>query len=813
MRTLFNDLRYAGRLWRRSPGFTVVAVLTLALGIGANTTMFSVINAALLRPLPFPDAERLVTVWKGALDEPQNLNITSLPNYRDWKDASRSFDDLALFDSAGRGYNLGGGPEPEQVSGVRVTASFFDVLGVRPMLGRTFHEAEEAPGRDRVVVLSHGLWSRRYGADRSIVGKTIPIDGLAYEVVGVMPAQFEFQFWSGPRQLWVPAGWTAGDQDRVSNSFVCIGKLKPGVTLAHARSEMEAIGRALAESYPDANKGNTIRLVPMSEYGVRDLRPVLRTLLAVVGFVLLIACANIANLLLARAAVRQREFALRSALGAGRGRIVRQLLTESVLLALVGGAGGVLLASWGTTLLATVLPNDLRFIPLRPLGEIELDTSVLGFAFAISCLCGILFGLAPAFAAFRSDLMEPLKENARGSTAGSGRLRYALVASEVALTVLVLAGAGVMIASMMQLLDVDPGLDPENVLVMGMSAPQENLYYGPPGNPRFCEGLEEQVGSVPGVLSVSAIAHLPLSGGGAGRGIAIEGRPDPGPEDRPGAGYSVVCPGILETLGIPLVAGREFTAADRLGAPGVALVNESFAKEFWPGEDAVGKRFKIGAPDSDAPWLTVVGISKDVRHYGLESELRPWFWRPYQQSGWPFITIVAKTASSPLAFERAIRKALAAVEPEQPVSTVRTMDVVIGASVSGRRFPMMLLSGFALLALALSAVGIAGVVGYSVVQRTQEIGVRMALGAQPNDVLQLVIGHSMGWTLGGMAAGFAVWFALLRFLDKLVYGVKATDPLVLGTVTLLLLVVALAASYLPARRAMRVNPVDALRGV
>jgi putative ABC transport system permease protein len=535
-------------------------------------------------------------------------------------------------------------------------------------------------------------------------------------------------------------------------------------------------------------------------------------MLAVVGFVLLIACVNVANLTLARAAARHRELAIRRALGAGRGRIVRQMLTESVLLALVGGAGGLLLALWGTSLLPEILPRNLTLIPLRPLDRIGVDRTVLAFTVGLAGLTGILFGLAPAFASFRGDLNEPLKENARGSTqGGKNRLRYALVASEVALTLVVLAGAGLMITSVARLLGVDPGLDARNVLLMQMSLPQEDLYYGPPGNPRFCQALDEQVGAVPGVLSVSTIAHLPLGGGLAGRGLTIEGRPDPSPENQPSAAYSVACPNILRSLGIPLLGGREFTVADAVGAPAVALVNEGMARRFWPGEDAVGKRFKIGGVNSDNPWMTVVGVSRDVRHWGLDGEIRPSFLRPYSQAAWPNSTIVVKTAAEPLSLVGPVKKALGIIEPNQPVAGVRTMEAVVDASVSGRRFPMLLLSGFALLALGLAGVGIAGVVGYSVAQRTQEIGIRMALGAQGRDVLGLVVGHSLAWTAAGLAAGLAASFGLLRFLGTLLYGVRPIDPTVLSAVSLILVCVAVGASYLPARRASRVDPVAALR--
>jgi putative ABC transport system permease protein len=808
---LRQNVRYAIRTLRRAPGFTLAAVLTLALGIGANTTMFSVVNATLLQPVAYPHADRLVTIWKGRATDPENINIVSKPNYLGWLERSRSFESVALFDSAGRGYNLTGSGEAEQVPGLRVTASFFRVLGVQPLFGRTFVPDEEAAGNDRVVVLSHGLWTRRYGADPSIVGRTIPIDSVARVVVGVMPPSFTFDF-GIERQLWVPVGWTSGDEARDANSFIALGRLKPGVPIAQASAEMDTIGRAQAAAFAPDDAGTTVRLIPMPEFGARRLRSTLVPMLAVVGFVLLIACVNVANLMLARGASRGRELAIRSTLGAGRWRIVRQLLTESVVLACAGAAVGLLLAYWSTNALLPILPGNMRTLPFRASHVVGIDVTVLAFTAAMAIVSGILFGLVPAFASSRTDLAHPLKEQARGSTGdGKGRLRYGLVAAEVALTLVVLAGAGVMLMSVVRLLDVDPGLDPRNVLTLEMSVPQQDLYYGPPGNPRFCEAMAERIGSVPGVLSVGAVAHLPLSGAGAGRAMAIEGRPEPREEDRPGANYSVACPGLLKTLGITLLAGREFTYRDTLDGPNVVLVNETLARRDWPKESAIGKRFKIGRLADDAPWLTVVGVYKDMHHDGLDQEQGPAFYRPYQQAGWPVLTIVVKTASTPEALTAPIKRAIADVEPSLPVSAVRTMEAVVGSSVSSRRVPMVLLSAFAVLALVLAAIGIAGVVGYSVVQRTPEIGVRMALGAQRRDVLRLILGHSLAWAMGGVAAGLVGALGLLQLLGTLLYGVTPTDPIVLGAVSLLLIGVVLGASYLPARRAMRIDAVGAIR--
>jgi putative ABC transport system permease protein len=815
MRTFLTDVRYAVRMWGRSPGFVVVAVLTLALGIGANTTMFSIVNATLLRPLAYPNPDQLVVLWEGRASDPDpnTYNIFSLPDYRDLKARSRTLAEIAIFDSGGSGYNLTSGGEPEQASGVRVTASFFRVLGVAPFLGRNFTEDEEQPGRDRVVILSYGLWARRYGADRSLVGRPITINGTPYTVVGVMPSGFHFQFWSGERQLWVPGGWTVGDQERGSHSFLCIGRMKPGVDVEQTRAEVDTIGRALSKENPAKFPDGTVRLEALHETGIADLKPGLTLMLAVVGFVLLIACVNVANLMLARAAGRARELAIRAAIGATGRRIIRQLLTESLVLSIIGGAAGVLLAVWGTSLIVPLLPGEVRFAPMRPAEQIGVDWVVLAFTAAISIVSGLLFGLAPAVATLRSDLNHPLKDSSRGST-GSGRatLRHALVAAEVALTLVVLAGAGLMVASLGRLLRVDPGLDPKNVLVMEMSLPQENLYYGPPVHRQFCAQLDQQVSAVPGVLSVSAIAHLPLGGGSAGRSIAIEGRPDPDPANAPGASYTVACPNILRTLGIRLVGGREFTDRDTVDAAGVVLINETLARRYWPNEDPVGKRIQIGSHvDPTEAWLTIVGVFGDVRHRGLDQTTPPLLIRPYNQAAWPWMSIVTKTASAPLAFEGPVKRALRIVEPQLPVSSIETMETIIGDSVSSRRFGMRLLTGFALLALVLAAVGIAGVVSYSVTQRTQEIGIRLALGAQPRDVVRLIVGSSLSWTLIGLGVGLAAALALGRYMEKMVFDVKPTDPFVLGAVSIVLMAVALGAAYLPAREATSVDPVTALR--
>jgi putative ABC transport system permease protein len=813
MTGLGQDVRYAVRLLVRNPGFTAVVLVTMALGVGVNAVVFTLVNAVLLRPLSLPEPDRLANLWEVSVRDPQRMGIASAPNFLDWQRQNDVFEHMALLDSGGGGYSLtGDGQQPLRVSGVRVTAEFFDTLDVRPFLGRGFLAEEEPAGRDHEVILSYGLWVRRFGADRSIVGHAIRVDGQDDTVVGVMPKGFQFQFWNGPCDLWVPVGYTPGDHDRGSHSFLALGRLRAGVTVAQANAEMDAIGRRLAVAYPDSNVDKTVRVAALSDAVAVNLKSSLWALLATVGLVLLIACANVANLLLARAATRTKEMAVRLALGAGRARLLRQLLTESLLLAMVGGTAGVFLAVLGTGWLSKVAPAELRFVPLRPLDAMTVDARVLLFTFLVTCVAGLLFGLAPAVRAMRGDPNRTLVSSARGSTdEGGTRLRHVLVAAEVALALVVLAGAGLMVKSLARLLDIAPGFDTKNALVLTMALPQQDLYNGPPDQPRFCQDLQDHVAAISGVLSVGAAANLPMLGG-AGRGFTIEGRPDPGNANQPGAGYGVACPSYLRTMGIPLVAGREFTAEDTLTSLPVAVINQAMARKYWPNVDSVGKRFKIGQFHSDAPWLTVVGVYRDVHQWGLDQAPTPEFLRPYTQGAWPSMTIVVRTAASPSLLDRPVRAALATFEPDRAASQATTLEEIVSGSVDRHRFPMLLLSGFAAFALVLVAIGIASVVGYSVVLRTQEIGIRVALGARAVEVLRLVMGRSLLWTLAGLAAGLGASIGLTRWLSSLLFEVTPTDPVVLGAISVLLVLVALLASYVPARRATVVDPMTALRG-
>ena len=800
-----RDVAHGARLLLARPFFTVIAVTTLALGIGANTAIFSVVHSVLLAPLPFPDPHRLVMLWEADADDPEDFSIVAAPNYQDWAALATSFASTAIWEH--QTFNIAGGADPEQVAGMRVSASLFTLLGVAPQIGRTFSADEDALGHD-VVVISDALWRGRFAADPAVLGRIIRLNGRPFEIIGVMPGSFRFT--QQRHAVWVPIQFTDQDAERGAHSFFAAARLEDGVDFATAKSEMLTIGRRLAARY-EANTGEIATISRMDELGVAHLREMLLMLLGAVVLVLLIACANVANLLLAQAAARQREFAIRAALGAGRGRIGMQLLAEGVLLALVGGAAGLLFAWAATAALAGSLPPAIRLAPFREGGVIPLDGTVLAFTLGLATLSGILFSLAPMAGAWRTSPEAALRSAGdRGGTPRLTWLRHALVASEVALAVVVLAATGLMIKSMMRLVAVDPGLDATNVLTMSMALPQAD-FYGEPERTTFCEALVREVGSLPGVQSVGAISHLPLSGANAGRGFAIEGRPEPPPDESASAFYRLTCPGYFGTLNIPVIAGRDFTNDDGLSAPRVVIVNESAVEKYWPGENPLGKRIKFGNLSSDSPWLTIVGVVQDVRHFGLDTDAYREIYRPYSQSAWPVMTVTARTALEPIGMASAVRAVLRRIDPDQPVSNIRSMEEVLNESLGYRRFPMLLLGLFSGVAFALAAIGVYGVVNHVASQRQREIGIRMALGARRAAVVRLVLTRSLVPIGVGIAAGVLGALGSARFLEALLFRVRPSDPAVLATIALVLGSAAILASWIPARRAAGVDPLIVLR--
>jgi putative ABC transport system permease protein len=807
MRTLLQDVRYAVRTLWKSPGFTVVAVLALALGIGANAAIFSVVKAVLLSPLPYPDPERLVWVREinpgsDIMDEP-----ASAPDYNDWRTQGRSFEGVAAFGYAG-GTITDGDREPERVAGMSTSANFFRVVGVAPALGRGFLPEEEAAGRNRVVVISHGLWQRRFGANPNVLGQTITITGNPHTIVGVAPANFKTPV-PGPKppDLWFPIAFNFDESRRRSDFLNVVGRLKEGATVEQARAELEALAARLAAEHPSTNAGWGVKVEPLHERVVGNVRQALWVLMGVVGFLLLISCANVANLLLARAAGRRQEIAVRTALGARRGRLVRQFLTESLLLGLAGGGLGLVLAAWGVELLVALSPGNIP-----RLEEVSLDARVLAFTFGVSVLTGVVFGLLPALSASKADLSVSLKEGGtRGSTAGasSAALRGLLVVAEVAITVVLLAGAGLMIRSFMAIQSVDPGFRADRIMTFDFALPM-TTYKEESQRATFFEQLTARAATLPGVERAAVIDALPLTGGGSVLGFVIEGRPPLPPEKVQDANFFSVTPDYFDVMGIPSVRGERLTERHRADVPDVAVINEAMARRYWPGEDPIGKRLNIGDPEK-TPWITVIGVVRDARTGGLDKEPYPQMYVPSAQFPYRAMTFVARTSGDPTSIAPALRHELAALDKDLPLYNVRTMEQVLCDSVSRRRFQMILIAAFAGVGLLLAAVGIYGVISYGVAQRRHEIGVRMALGARAADILKLVVGQGLGLTLAGVGLGLAGAFVLTRVLSSLLYGVSATDPLTFACVAVALLGVALLACLVPARRATQVDPMIALR--
>lgn len=811
MENLWKDLRYGARMLLKRPGFTLIAIATLAIGIGANTAIFTVVNAVLLRSLPYDHSEQLVRIGGANLQRGIRLGTLSPHDFYDYRDRNTVFESIAAYD--GWSPSLTGTGEPERLAAGRVTTDFFKVLRVEPSLGRSFNPQEEQRGNHLVVLLSYGLWQRRFGANPNVVGQSIMLSGLSYNIIGVMPRDFDPPQFPGvgleKPELWAPFAPDLSQWTRDGRSLdTAIARLKPGVTPEQAQTELSVIAGQLQQQYPDTNAGQGIGVASLHEQLVGKIRSALLVFLVAVGFVLLIACANVANLLLARAATRQKEIAIRTALGAGRLRIVRQLLTESVLLAVVGGALGLLFAMWATDYLVTLGTDSLP-----RLGRIGLDGRVFGFTTLLTLLTGVAFGLAPALQFSKPDLNETLKESGRSSTGGRGRqrLRGFLVISEIAISLLLLIGAGLLVKSFVRLQQVSPGFDPHNVVALNLFLP--GAKYPEDAQQRaFFDQAQERIQSLPGVESVGMVSNLPVSGGFDTTSFYIEGRPVTRREDVPDVERYTINSDYFRAMSIPLTSGRSFGAEDRPDSVPVAIISEATARRFWPGESPLGKRFKTGDPDDpQSPWRTIVGVVGDVRHYALDIEPAPQFYLPYRQVPVQFMALLVRSSNSPENQIAAVRAQIWSIDKDQPIFNIKTMERFVAESIAQRRFVMLLLGLFAAVALVLAIIGLYGVMAYSVTQRTHEIGIRMALGAQASDVLKMVIRQGMALVLVGVGIGLLAAFALSRLISSFLYGVSATDPLTFVGVPLVLCAVAAAASYIPARRATKVDPMIALR--
>jgi len=801
---LGQDLRYGIRVLLKNPGFTVAAVVALALGIGANSVIFTVVNAVLLRPLPFKDPQQLVMVWENAAHLGFPKDTPPPGTFLDWQQQNTVFAGMAA--TAHKSFNVLGVGEPERVDGRKVSANLFDLLGVKPVLGRTFSADEDKPGT-HVALLSEGLWKRRYGSDQSIIGRAINLSGEMYTVIGVLPRTVELpsgETWHD--QLWVPMAFSSEEAaNRDSHYLEVIARLKSNGSLQQAQAEMDTIAARLAKQYPEHNARRGVVVVPMHEQIVGDIKPALLVLLGAVGFVLLIACANVANLLLARAAVRQKEIALRLALGANRSRLTRQFLVESILLALIGGTVGLGLAFAGLNVIKSYIPNNVS-----QSAGIGIDLPVLLFTAGIAILTGVLFGLVPAFQASHCNVNDTLKESGRDAAAGARghRIRNALVVAEVAVSFTLLIGAGLLINSFMHLRNLDPGFRADHLLTMRV--PLSYVKY-PDREKRtaFFDELMRRVRALPGIESAAVGNNLPLTYDGDSILISVEGQPDPPTDQHPDVIFRVAGPNYFTTMGISLVAGRDFNDQDNPRASTVVIISEKTARYYWPGENAIGKRVRTS---NDGPWCEVVGVVKDVRQNDFVKDTKMEMYMPYAQVGdFPPNALVVRTRIDPLSLSSTVRKEVWAIDKDQPVSDIRSMDEIVSEAVARQRFSMLLLGIFAGLALILAAVGIYGVMSYTVLQRTREIGIRMALGGQRSDMLKMTIWHSLKLVLMGLTLGLAAAFVLTRVMTTLLFGISATDPLTYVAISFMLLAVAVLASYIPALRATKVDPMVALR--
>jgi putative ABC transport system permease protein len=796
----WQDLRFGVRMLLNTPGFTLIALITLALGVGANTVIFSFFNGILLRPLPFQQPERLVLLDEIATNRGGLSLGISWPNYLDWRAQNQVFSDLGCYQDIT--FTLTGVGDAEELSGAFISDRLFESLGVTPQLGRAFTPEENQPARHRVVILSHGLWRRRFGGNQEILGKPITLVNRSWVVVGVMPPGFKFP---GAVDFWAPLAHGAG-LSRSMYGLGAIARLKPGATIEQAQSEMSLIARRLAEQYPASNEGLDVRVTRLRDHLVKDYRRGLWILLGAVGAMLLIACANVANLLLARAAARRREMAVRAALGAGRFRIVRQMLCESLLLGVIGGAAGMALAWLGLNLLLAALPAELPFWM-----KFNVDGRVLGFTLSVSLLTSLVCGAAPAWSAARIDLIETLKDGGRGAAGGSRqRLRRLLVTAQVALALILLAGAGLLMRSFLRMQQVRLGFNPDNALTLRVNMPGSD-YRG--GVSPFYRQLEERVNALPGVEIAGAVIPLPLSGidESWGNFLTVDGQPTLSFGQSPRITLGIITQQYFRAMEIPLLAGRAFTDADSPDAPSVAIIDERLAREYWPNESPLGKRIRIGLPTSDDPWSVIVGVVGTIQHERLGGATRMMAYVPSMQKPTGFQTLVVRSNLPRESLIPAVKNVVKEMDPNLPITHVATMREVIAESVWQPRLYATLFAVFAVVALTLAAVGIYGVMSYAVTARTNEIGIRMALGAERRHVLKLVVGQGMVLSLVGVGFGLVGASLLTRLMKTLLFGVSATDPLTFAGVSLVLFGVALLACYLPARKAAQVDPLVALR--
>jgi putative ABC transport system permease protein len=805
MDTLSNDVRYALRRLLKSPGFAAVVILTLGLGIGANSAIFSVVNAVVFRSLPYPKPDRLVRLFQ--VGDDGGMSTFTPMNYLDAQAGMHALESSAAY--TGAGFTLTSDGEPERLEGAEASASFFDVLGVRPALGRGFLPDENQPGRTHVAVISHSLWTRRFNADRAVIGRSIVLNSEPHTVIGVMPEGFAYPT---KREVWTPLEYDTDFTQKSRGAWYLsiIGRLKPAATVEQAATEIAAIGRRLETEFPETNLNVKMTVVGLHSYLTGDIKPKLLVLLAAVGFVLLIACANVANLLLARAAAREGEIALRAALGAGRGRLMQQLLTESVVLAIGGGLLGLLLAVLGTKLLLSLQPAGIPRLEV-----VRVDGAVIAFTAFIALATGIVFGMIPAFQATRGDLVSSLKEGGKGALASrrAGRMREVLVVTEIALAVMLLAGAGLLMRSFARLQSVNPGFRAAQSLTFRTALPAA-AYRGEPERASFYQRALERVTALPGVTSAGAISALPLSGSSFGFTFEIEGDAPPRPGEEPAMQTRVVTPDFFKAMGVPLLRGRGFTAADNANSQQVVLLSEAAVKRYFPNSNPIGRRITLGwgrGPGRLANGGEVVGIVGSVKQFGLDEAEQPEIYIPHAQTPMGGMSFVVHTAVEPTTLADAVRRELRSLDPSLPVTALEPLEAVVARSISQPRFYMLVLGIFAAVALVLASIGIFGVVSYAVSQRTREMGIRIALGASRERVLRMVLGNAMRLALAGVVVGLLASIALSRTLASLLFDLSPTDPMTFAAVGIGLSVVALLASYLPAWRATRVDPVVALR--